>query len=295
LTVQGKDDAMKVQRQLIDWHMHVWEPDHLGPEYGGQLDARYKDPISAMASFEDADAARREAGIECAVAIALVSPHLRMGIPNEFIAEYVERNRGTTLGFASVDPNDSRAPDDLRYAIETLGLHGLKLSPPYQAFHPHSPEAFAVYRRADELGVPVMFHQGAVFARRGILEWANAALLDMVAREFPEMRIIIAHGGQPWYTETVALMSKHPNVWTDLSARFHRPWQLHNIILAAIDYRVADRILFGTDFPCLRPQFCIDALRSLNETNQGRLPDIPAELIDQILYERPFSLLGLAP
>jgi predicted TIM-barrel fold metal-dependent hydrolase len=283
-------------RRLIDWHMHVWLPPHLGgAEYGHQLDARYSQPISAMASFDDADEARREAGVEAAVAIALVSKHLGMNIPNEFIAEYVERNNGNTLGFASVDPNDPQAPDQLRYAIETLGLHGLKLSPPYQAFHPHSPEAYSVYRVADELGLPVMWHQGAVFARLGILEWAYPSLLDKVARDFPQMRLIVAHGGQPWFAETVALMSKHPNVWMDISARFHRPWQLHNIILAAIDYKVADRILFGTDFPCLRPQFCVDALHNLNETNQGRLPDIPAELIDQMLYERPFSLLGLEP
>jgi uncharacterized protein len=284
---------MSSSRRLIDWHMHVWLPEHLGgAEYGDQLEARYPS-IRSMGSFEDAEEARQEAGVECAVAIALVSKHLGFEIPNQFIAEYVQSNPGTTVGFASVDPNDPKAPDQLRYAVETLGLRGLKLSPPYQAFHPHSPEAVAVYRQADQLGLPVMFHQGAVFTRRGILEWAYPALLDKVARDFPEMKIIIAHGGQPWYTETVALMSKHRNVWTDISARFHRPWQLHNIILAAIDYRVADRILFGTDFPALRPKFCVEALRSLNETNQSRLPEIPSDLIDQILYERPLSLLGL--
>lgn len=285
---------MSTSRRLIDWHMHVWLPEHLGgAEYKDQLDARYGKPISAMGSYDDADEARREGGVDAAVAIALVSEHLGMNITNEYVAGYVERDPATTRGFASVDPNDPQAPDKLRYAIGTLGLHGLKLSPPYQAFHPHSPEAFEIYKVADELGLPVMWHQGAVFARLGILEWANPALLDKVARDFPDLRLIIAHAGQPWYAETVALMSKHPNVWTDISARFHRPWQLHNIILAAIDYRVADRVLFGTDFPALRPKYCVDALRGLNETTQGRLPDIPAELIEQMLYERPFSLLGL--
>jgi uncharacterized protein len=286
---------MSGERQLIDWHLHVWEPDHLGSEWGGELSSRYGGmDVGAMASFELADAARAEGGVDIAVAIGLTSPHLGMSIPNEHIAAYVEHGRGSTVGFASVDPNDPQAVDKLRYAVETLGLQGLKLSPPYQNFHPHSEEAERVFRAAAELGVPLMFHQGAVFMPRGVLEVANPVLLDKVAREYPEMKIIVAHAGQPWFTETVALMYKHRNVFADLSARFHRPWQLHNILLAAIDYKVADRILFGTDFPVLRPDFCVETLRAINDRTAGRLPPIPAELVEQILYERPLSLLGLS-
>lgn len=278
---------------LIDWHMHVWLPEHLGPEWGPELESRYGEPVGELASFEAADEAREEGGVSQAVVIALTSPHLRMSIPNEFVAEYVERGKGTTVGFASVDPNDPQAGDKLRDAVETLGLRGLKLSPPYQNFHPHSPEADALYRTAAELDIPVMFHQGAVFMPRGVLEVANPALLDKAARDYPDLRIIVAHGGQPWYAETVALMYKHRNVFTDLSARFHRPWQLHNILLAAIDYKVADRVLFGTDFPVLRPAFCVEQLRAINERTGDRLPPIPADLIEEILFERPLSLLRL--
>ena len=82
----------------------VWLPEHLGDEWGPELQARYGDqPVGSMATFEEADAARREAGVEVAVAIGLTSTHLHMSIPNEFIAEYVERGDGTTVGFASVE------------------------------------------------------------------------------------------------------------------------------------------------------------------------------------------------
>jgi predicted TIM-barrel fold metal-dependent hydrolase len=279
-------------RKLIDWHMHVWRSEHLGPEWGGQLQARYKEPVGDLATFERVDAAREEAGIEAAVMIALKSRLLNMDIPNEFIAEYVRTRPDTTVGIASVDPNDVTAVDELRYAINTLGLQGLKLSPPYQGFHPHSPEAWRVFQAADDLGLPITFHQGSVFTRRGVLEYANPVLLDKVARTFSNIRIVVAHVGQPWYAEVVAMMYKHDNMFADISARFHRPWQLHNILLAARDYRVADRILFGSDFPVLTPAFCVSQLRRLNELNEGRLPTLPAEFIDELLYERPLSLVG---
>jgi uncharacterized protein len=224
--------------------------------------------------------------------IALKSRLLQLDIPNEFIAEYVQTHPDTTVGIASVDPNDRGAVDELRYAVNTLGLQGLKLSPPYQGFHPHSPEAWRVFQTADDLGLPIIFHQGSVFTRKGTLEYANPILLDKVARTFDNIRIVVAHVGQPWFAEVVAMMYKHPTMFADISARFHRPWQLHNILLAARDYGVADRILFGSDFPVLRPSFCVDQLRRVNDLTEGRLPTLTEEFIDGIIYERPLSLVG---
>lgn len=280
------------ERKLIDWHMHVWMAEQLGPQWGPQLQSRYREPVGDMATFELVDQARSEAGVEAAVMIALKSQMLELNISNEFIAEYVGLHPETTIGIASVDPNQRTAVDELRYAVNTLGLQGLKLSPPYQGFHPHSPEAWRVFQAADDLGLPIIFHQGSVFTRGGTLEYANPILLDKVARSFDNLRIIFAHVGQPWYTEVVAMMYKHPTMYADISARFHRPWQLHNILLAARDYGVSDRILFGSDFPVLTPAFCVEQLKRINELTEGKLPTLSPEFIDGILYERPLSLVG---
>jgi predicted TIM-barrel fold metal-dependent hydrolase len=279
---------------LIDWHSHVWLPHHLGPEWGPQLDARYPEiPVTTAGTYDHHRAALDECGAEHAVVIALTSRHFELEIPNEFVAEYVATDPQRLTGFACVDPNDPQAVPKLRDAVENMGLRGLKLAPPYQSFHPHSPEAWAIYEAAAELGIVLMFHQGAVFAARGPLEHANPILLDKVAAAFPQMRIIVAHMGQPWYAETVALMSKHPNVFSDLSARFHRPWQLHNALLAARDYKVTHKLLFGTDFPLFTPAQCVEQFRGINESTEGRLPPIDDALIDAIINDRPLSLVGL--
>jgi predicted TIM-barrel fold metal-dependent hydrolase len=95
--------------------------------------------------------------------------------------------------------------------------------------------------------------------------------------------------------ETVMLLRKNENVFADLSARFHRRWQLYNGLRIAIEYRVTDRLLFGSDFPVMTTQKAADAFRAINDWEDGvRLPPIPPELIEQILYERPLELLGLA-
>ena len=275
---------------FVDWHSHIWLPEHLGPEWGREIDSHYTHVPSEHGTPEEHRAAMLASGVSHSVVIALTSRHFDLDVPNEFVAEYVASS-DRLVGIASVDPNDPSAVARLRYAVGDLGLSGVKLSPPYQDFHPHSDAAYAVYKAADELGAVVVFHQGAVSHRRGVLDNAQPVLLDRVARDFPELRIVIAHMGQPWPHEVVPLLRKHPNVFADLSARCSRPWQLSTILLSALDYGVQDKLLFGSDFPTFDPAEHLRALLSVNEVGQGR--PVPQDVLDAIAYDRPLSLLRL--
>src|SRR5438067_7318349 len=215
-------------------------------------------------------------------------------VPNDFIAEQVAASNGRAIGFASVNPTTPEAPAEFERAIRDLGLKGLKLSPAYQAFDPRIEQAWRLYEFADKLRVPIMFHSGGAYAQDSTLENASPALLDPVARAFPDIRIIVAHFGQPWMGETVMLMRKHPHVYADLSARFHRPWQLYNGLVLAMEYKVESKLLFGSDFPASTPGCSIQQFRTLNRMVEGtNLPQIPDELVESVLYHRPFELLGI--
>ena len=114
--------------------------------------------------------------------------------------------------------------------------------------------------------------------------------------DHPQLKIIVAHFGQPYMEQTAIVMRKNPNVFADLSARYHRPWQLYNGLMIAQEYRVADRLLFGSDFPVRTPKKAIEEFRALNEWGEGlAMPRIPDALIESILYERPLSMLGIEP
>lgn len=288
---------MVVVTDLIDWHTHVWLPEHLG-EFGRGLDdvdtSGEHRCWTGNGSHDAHDAAMARSGVDAFVVLGLCSRYLSLEIPNDYIAAQVQRHPGRAVGVGSVDPNDPDALTELRRMRTELGLQGLKLSPPYQDFHPHSTEAWAVYELADQLEMFLLFHQGSVFHPKCSVENANPVLLDRVAGAFPRMRIIICHCGQPWTNETVMLMARHANVYADVSARTNRPWQLYTTLMAATDYHVTDKILFGSDFPVFQPDEARDQLLSLGERLPG-LPAIPADVIDGILHERPFSLLGIDP
>ena len=90
------------------------------------------------------------------------------------------------------------------------------------------------------------------------------------------------------------LLRKHRNVFADLSARFHRPWQLYNGLVVALEYGVWDKLLFGSDFPVRTPAETIELFRGLRDMVKGtNLPQITDHMIDSVLHERPLSLLGL--
>jgi uncharacterized protein len=208
---------------------------------------------------------------------------------------YVARYPGRAVGFAAVDPKDADAAREFERSVTKLGLRGLKLSPVYHGFDPWSPAAWRLYEIADAFHVSVMFHMGGAYEPEAALEWGNPLLLDRVGRAFPRLRMIVAHLGQPMMQETVMLMRKNENVFADLSARFHRRWQLYNGLLAAIEYKVTNRLLFGSDFPVMTTREAVKAFRAINDWGAGvQLPPIPPELIDAILHERPLELVGLA-
>ena len=191
-----------------------------------------------------------EAGVDRFVVVAIPKRSLEY-TPNEFIAEYVNRYPGRAVGLASVYPDDDDSAEEFEHAVKNLGLKGLKLSPCYQEMDPRSMSCCALYEIAQHYEVPVMFHAGAAYT--GSLEFGDICLLDKVGMTFPDLKIIVAHFGQPHMEQTCILMRKNENIFADLSARFHRPWQLYNGLMVAQEYGVAERLLFGSDFPVAHP------------------------------------------
>ncbi len=278
--------------QLIDWHTHCWLPEHRSKEDAdlwklrGVLGTGKADPEAHQASID-------EAGAEKFVVIA-IPRRGNMCTPNEFIAEFVGRFPGRAVGLSSVDPEEPGAADEFEHAVTTLGLKGLKLSPVYQSMDPRSANCYKLYEIAQALKVPVMYHVGGAYT--GSLEFGDPFLLDKVAHDFPDMKIIVAHFGQPYMEQTCILMRKNENIFADLSARFHRPWQLYHGIMIAQEYRVADRLLFGSDFPVRTTAEALAEFRAINEWGQGaNMPRIPDDLIEDIINHRPLSLLGIDP
>ena len=180
-------------------------------------------------------------------------------VTNEFVAEVAHRYPERIVGFASVDPHKKSAVKDFEYAIRELGLAGLKLHPQVQAFEPNDPAFYPLYSKCVELGVPVTFHTGSTYWGAGLeggggvkLRFSDPMLLDDVAADFPELKLIMAHPGWPWQDEQLAIATHKSNVYIDLSG--WSPKYFQPLLITYITKMIPQKFLFGTDYPMLSPQ-----------------------------------------
>ena len=230
-----------------------------------------------------------------AIVFGINSIALAMNTPNDAIAAYANSHPEKIIGFMSIDPNDPGARDEMKRCVSELGLKGIKMSPVYQHYHPCDPKAQEIHRQAEELRLPILTHAAFHAIANTPMEWANPLLYDPVARECPDLKIILAHIGLPWFNEAMVMIRKHPNVYADISgAVVLRPWWGYQAMAACHENRVMHKLLFGSDFPLCTIEQTIDALRNINRMVEGTgLPRFTEEEIERLIHSPTLELLGL--
>lgn len=120
---------------------------------------------------------------------------------NQHLSQLVKGHEDRLIGFAVVDPRDPAAPEHLRRAIESQGLRGVKMVP--TGWYPYDREVQPVFEVAHQLNLPILFHSGIfIDGRSG--RFCRPAFFEAL-RDFPGLRITLAHLGWPWTDEAIAV------------------------------------------------------------------------------------------
>jgi predicted TIM-barrel fold metal-dependent hydrolase len=277
----------------------MWYPDHVGEAYAREALAsklvklRYSggEAYSSKLDLHSYDAHPEDhwtasAGADKVVVFGLQARAVGVWVPNELIADYVRQHPDKLEGWASVDPNEPDCVEQLERCVRDLKMRGLKLGPVYQHFDPQDRRHWPLFKKCDELGIPIMWHQGTTFPSTARLKWGLPLQLEDVAMDFPDLRMVIAHLGHPWEEDMVALIRKCPNVYADISACHYRPWRYWQAMVTAMEYGVAHKLLLGSDFPSATLTNVINGLHNVNRPVEGtRLPQIPRGIQEQIIHE----------
>lgn len=153
-------------------------------------------------------AAFDEAGIDHGV---LLAPFLSEGYSlrdpdslrrgNAHLAQLVRGHQDRMSGLAVIDPSHPAAVEDLRHAIEDLGLHGVKMVP--SGWYPYDDRVQPAFALASELRLPVLFHSGIfIDGRSG--RFCRPVFFEAL-RDHPGARVTLAHLGWPWTDESIAV------------------------------------------------------------------------------------------
>jgi uncharacterized protein len=278
----------------IDVHVHVHADVHghlaLDDELGAAAAKYFKgDPYDP--TVHDIAADYRDQAM--AAVVFTVDAEAATGQPtlsDEEIAEAAAEHPGVLIPFGSIDPR--RGVAGLRAArrlVERHGVRGFKFHPSLQDFRPNDRAAYPLYAELESLGVPALFHTGQTGIGSGLpggrgikLRYADPMLLDDVAADFPGLTIIMAHPSVPWQDAAIAVAQHKANVYIDLSGwspKYFPPQLVH-----AANTLLKHKVLFGSDYPLLRPERWIRDFAEL---------DIRAEVKPLIMKENAIRALGL--
>jgi len=289
---------------IVDVHTHT--PSHRDrvPEAEQVVNTAWRPDraVRASTTWADNDAAQRDAGVDMSLVLNIATRQaggagvvVDLARVNDSTAEFVRDDPTRRIGFCSVDPEHPGAMDELERSRTDLGLRGIKLGPNYQDFEPLGPEARQVYAYAQRHGWPILFHQGTSPIRTAPLRYAHPIAMDEIAIAFPELRIVMAHLGHPWQTDTIAVIRKHPHVYADVSAGFYRPWSFYNAMRLATEWNVLPKLLLGSDFPVATPRETMEGLRAVNAPIAGTaMPRVPDDAVEAIIARDSLALLGLS-
>ena len=213
---------------------------------------------------------------------------------NDIAARVAAADPERLIPFMSLHPEQDDLDDEYDRAVGDLGCRGIKLALSYQGVDPAGEAAFHLFRRLEEDGLPVVFHQGASIASDARLLYSHPLAMDDVAMAFPRLKIVLAHMAHPWFEDCVTVVRKHPNVWADVSGVPSRPWISWRAMRVFCEYDVMDKLLLGSDWPLWTPEQTIEGLRGIPRfAADHNLPEIPESEIEGIINRDSLDLLGL--
>lgn len=156
------------------------------------------------------------------LAVLLISPALTEPGALKRLLQVCRKHRGFFVPFARINLAEPEQVDV--QALFDAGSVGMKFIGPYRDYDDEC--FFPIYAKAEELGMPILFHTGILGRSpnspepRGIRGISTARMkpeyLDTVARAFPDLILQGAHLGNPWYEIAVEIMRYNRNLYWDI-------------------------------------------------------------------------------
>ena len=212
-------------------------------------------------------------------------------VSNQSVAAIAGRHPDRFLPFAGIDIlRGADGVRELEHWVREHGFRGLSLRPFMIGLPADDRRYYPFYAKCVELGVPISMHASANWTTGRPSDLGHPRHFDAVACDFPELRLILSHGGYPWVLEACLLAWKHPNLYLELAA--HRPRYFASAdwepLLRFGQTKLQDKVLYGTGAFLLgrAPADLVAEFRAL---------PIRAEVMEKWLWRNAARLGGLDP
>jgi predicted TIM-barrel fold metal-dependent hydrolase len=187
--------------------------------------------------------------------IAKMSERLRRR--NTWTCEMAAQH-GELVAFPSIDPlmGEQEMVAEVDRCVKEFDVKGIKLHPAEGHYFPGDKRLWPFYEKAQELGLVVLSH-GGVHMTSPDVAYTQPSNFDPVLQSFSDLKLVVAHLGHGFWSESVELADKYPNVYFDtcavISGVKHLEVMSNDAFADLIRKLGVERVMFGSDYPWFSP------------------------------------------
>lgn len=203
---------------------------------------------------------------------------------NNSVIEFCHQFPDKFIGFVGLDPLKGMAAiEELKHDVNEEGMRGAAIDPYLARIFVNDAKYYPIYSKCCELNIPLIIATGpGSLVPNAVIDHVAPRYIDYVARDFPELKIIVSHGGYPWVNEMITVAQRNANVFLELSEYEFFPQS--DAYIEAANTILSDKIMYASAHPF------VDFKVALK--NYEQLPFKP-EVREKIMYKNAAKVLGL--
>lgn len=226
---------------------------------------------------------------EAGITKGVVPVRVTQGCSNEDIAELLAMHPDRFIGMAGVFHDDiEKAVNDIEKFVVDGPFTGVFLEPTvcgklgsYEGTkHADDKRLYPIYETCQSKNISMLISFGGFTAPDH--SYNDPIHIDQVARDFPNLKMILGHGSWPYVSQACFVAMNRENVYLSPDLYMINSWGQVDYALAA-NYRIRDKIIFGTAYPCIEFSMAVEHY----------LKQLRPEVVEDIMYYNAVRALGL--
>lgn len=202
---------------------------------------------------------------------------------NAGVIPYLEQYPDRFIGMAGLDPHKPDVLNELNTMVEKHHFKGAATDPYLAKIPADDKKFYPIYARCVELDIPIVITTGMAALVKGADPYhCHPKHIDQVARDFPDLKIVISHGCYPWVNEAIMVVYRNKNVYIELSEAEEAPFG--DGYIKAANTMIGDKVVFASAHPFLDFKGQIELYK--------RLP-FEQSVLENVFYNNAAKLLKI--
>lgn len=225
----------------------------------------------------------------CGIAHSVVPLRRLPTLGNDDLASLLRTWPGRFSGFAGLQPAEDGIPaclETIRDCVLNGPCTGVYMEPgldprPWMVDDEHF---FPIYEQCQEQDVPLCLLYGGVFHRSDAPDYGiySPSRIERIARTFPRLRIVLSHACWPFTAHACAVALNWENVWLSPDGFMIDHPGAQDYVVAA-NYRLQDKIIFGSLYPSVPVQYAVERYKAL----------LKPEVWDKVFFRNALAFLKM--